>query len=338
MKAIRYYGPNNPMKIEEIPRPEAGYGEVVVRVAAAGICHTELHFLSGLLNLGIAPMTLGHEVAGTVEAVGAGVDKSLEGARVVVYYYVGCGRCEHCLRGDENLCNNLRAEYGFISDGGFAEYIKAPARNVVALPNNITFEIAAPIGCSVTTAIHGSKLANIKFGDTVLIYGIGAVGYGIVQLARMAGATVIGVGRAEAKLAYAKTLGADFVINAAKENVPEKVREITHGRGADAIFELVGIKETMDNSMKCIAKRGRLVFIGYSPDSFTVHPIMLVITEAKVMGAVGNTLEELIESVRLVGEGKIKTIVDRTLKLEQFQEGIDALSAGKAVGRIVLRP
>jgi D-arabinose 1-dehydrogenase-like Zn-dependent alcohol dehydrogenase len=208
MKAIRYYRPNKPMKIEEIPRPEQGYGDATVRVAASGICHTELHFLSGLLNLGIAPMTLGHEVAGTVEA----------------------------------------------------------------------------------------------------------------------------------KLACAKELGADFVINGAGENVVERVREITHGRGADAIFELVGTKETMDNSMKSIAKRGRLVFIGYSPDLFTVHPIMLVITEAKVMGAVGNTLEELIESVRLVGEGKIKTIVDRTLKLDQFQEGIDILSAGKAVGRIVLKP
>ena len=338
MKAIRYYGPNKPLKLEEIPRPEPGYGEVIVKIAASGICHTELHFLSGLLNLGIAPMTLGHEIAGTIEAVGTGVDKRLEGARVIVYYYVGCGKCEHCLRGDENLCNNLRAEYGFISDGGFAEYIKAPARNVVMLPDNISFEVAAPIGCSVTTAIHGSKLADIKLGDSVLVYGIGAVGYGIVQLAHMAGATVIGVGRSDVKLAKAKELGADFVINAAKENVPEKVKDMTHGRGADAIFELVGIKESMDNSMKSIAKRGRLVFIGYSPDSFTVHPIMLVITEAKVMGAVGNTLEELVESVRLVSEGKIKTIVDRTLKLDQFQEGIDMLSAGKAVGRIMLKP
>ena len=338
MKAVRYYGPNKPMKLEEISRPEPGHGDVVVKIAASGICHTELHFLSGLLNLGVAPLVLGHEIAGTVEAVGPGVDKSLEGTRVIVYYYAGCGNCEHCLVGDENLCNNLRAEYGFISDGGFAEYVKAPARNVVPLPENISFEQAAPIGCSVTTAIHASKLANIKLGDTVLVYGIGAVGYGIVQLAHLAGANVIGVGRTAAKLVLAGELGADYVIDSAKENAAEKVRDITHGRGADAIFELVATKETMDISMKSIAKRGRLVFIGYSQDSFMVHPIQLVITEASVSGSVGNTLEELIESVRLVSEGKIKTVVDRTLKLEQFQDGIDALSAGKAIGRIILKP
>jgi propanol-preferring alcohol dehydrogenase len=104
---------------------------VLVRVAAAGICHTELHFLSGLLNLGVAPLTLGHEVVGRVARVGAGVETLMPGDRVIVYYYVGCGRCRHCLVGSENLCDALRAEYGFVSDGGFGEYVRIPARNAV---------------------------------------------------------------------------------------------------------------------------------------------------------------------------------------------------------------
>ena len=338
MQAIRYHGPKEELSLEEVPKPEPGFGEVLVRVRAAGICHTELHFLSGLLNLGVAPITLGHEVVGVIEAVGSGVETAQEGDRVIVYYYVGCGRCTHCLKGDENLCGNLRAEYGFISDGGFAEYMKIPARNVVALPQQISDEEAAPIGCSVTTAIHAGRLANMRQGDYVVVYGLGAVGYGLIQLSNLSGATVIGVGRTDEKLNCAKELGADFVINARQENVVEQVREITKGRGADVVFELVATRETMESSVQSLGKRGRLVFIGYSEDSFTVHPIQLVINESIVMGSVGNTLDELHQAVQLVEQGKIRTVIDRTLSLEGFQEGIDALKEGKLIGRAVLTP
>ncbi len=338
MRAIRYHGPNEPLRLEEVPRPEPGHGEVLVRVRACGMCHTELHFLSGLLNLGIAPLTLGHEIVGVVEALGAGVDAPCEGERVILYYYSGCGRCEHCRVGNENLCDNLRAEYGFISDGGYAEYVAVPARNAVPLPQNVLDEEAAPIGCGVTTAVHAGRLAGLNMSDTVLVYGVGAVGYGLVQLGRLAGATVIAVGRTDAKLQRARDLGADFTINAARESVPDRVRDITGGRGADVVFELVATNETMAHSVESLAKRGRLVFIGYSEDALAVHPIQLVIKEASVLGTVGNTLDELHQAVRLVAEGKIKTVVDRTLTLDQFQEGIDALSAGELVGRAVLAP
>ena len=338
MQAIRYHGPKEPLRLEEVPRPEAGRGEVLVRVTASGLCHTELHFLSGLLDLGVAPLTLGHEIVGVVESVGPGVEEPREGERVIVYYYSGCGRCEHCRRGDENLCDDLRAEYGFISNGGFAEYIAVPARNAVPLPPTISDEEAAPIGCGVTTAIHAGRLADLRAGETLLVYGVGAVGYGLVQLGRLAGATVIAVGRTDVKLQRAQELGADFTINTRRESVTDRVREITHGRGADVVFELVATRDTMEHSVASLAKRGRLVFIGYSEDAFTVHPIRLAINEASVMGSVGNTLDELYEAVRLVGEGKIKTVVDRCVRLDRFQEGIDALASGQLIGRAVLTP
>lgn len=337
MKAVRYHGPGKPLQMEEIARPAPGQGEVLVKVRSAGLCHTELHFLSGLLNLGVAPMTLGHEVAGVVEEIGIGVDSYLLGQRVIIYYYQGCQCCRFCLKGEENLCENLQAEQGFITDGGFAEYIKVPARNAVLLPPQITDEAAAPIGCSVTTAVHASHLVDIALGKDVLVYGVGGVGFGIVQLARLSGANVIAVARTQAKLDKARELGAAHVINASTESVPERVREIT-GKGADIIFELVGTRETMDNSVKSIAKRGDLVFIGYSQDMFEVHPISLVITEARVTGSVGNTLSELYEAVRLVAEGKIQTVIDRVIKLDQFQQGIDALQKSEPVGRIVMVP
>lgn len=338
MRALRYHGPKRPLRLEDLPTPEPEPGDVLVRVTAAGICHTELHFLSGLLNLGVAPLTLGHEIVGRIERVGAGVDPRRVGERVILYYYVGCGACPHCLRGDENLCDALRAEYGFVSDGGFAEYLRLPARNAVPLPDGIADAEAAPIGCGVTTAVHASRLAGIRLGEWVVVYGIGAVGFGLVQVARLHGARVIAVGRTEAKLTKATDLGAEFVVRGSDGGVARRIRAITGGHGADVIFELVATRETMAESAQALAKRGRLVFVGYSEDAFQVHPIQLVVGEQIVTASVGNTLEELQLAVDLVASGRVKTVVDRTLPLERFQEGIDALAAGRLIGRAVLEP
>jgi propanol-preferring alcohol dehydrogenase len=338
MRAVRYHGPRQPLRLENIPKPAPRAGEVLVKVSAAGICHTELHFLSGLLDLGVQPITLGHEVVGVVEEVGAGVEHPKPGDRVILYYYVGCGRCAHCLVGDEHLCDALRAEYGFVADGGFAEYATAPARNAVPLPAGITDDAAAPIGCGVTTAVHAAGLARLAAGDVVLVYGVGAVSFGLIQLARLSGAEVIAVSRTPAKLAKAAALGAAHVLNGNEGKVAERVRAITHGHGADVVFELVATKETMAESTAALAKRGRLVFIGYSEDSYTVHPIQLVITEASVTGSVGNTLDELVRAVDLVARGRIQTVVDRTLPLGDFQKGIDALQQGQLIGRAILKP
>lgn len=338
MRAARLYGPGRPLVIEEVPKPTPGPGEALVKIAAAGICHTELHFIDGILNLGVWPITLGHEIAGVVEEVGPGVTSVKPGDRVIVYYYVGCGRCRFCLRGEENLCESPRAEYGFITDGGFAEYIKVPERNLVKLPDNISFEQAAPIGCSVTTAIHATKRASPSVGDYVVVYGVGAVGFALIQYNKLVGAEVIAVGRSPAKLKVAKELGADYVINAKEEDVVKRVMELTGGRGADVVYELVGTTETMENSLKMLAKRGRLVFIGYWRDKLEVNPLDLVVKEAVITASVGNTLEELVEAVRLVAEGKIKVVVDSVIGLEDINKGIEKLRRGEAVGRIVVNP
>lgn len=363
MKAVRYHGPKQPFRLEDVPRPEPGPGEVRVRIEAAGVCHTELHFESGLLDLGAAPITMGHEIAGTIDAVGPDVTDRAPGDRVIVYYYAGCGACEWCQRGQENLCGQLRAEYGFFNDGGYAEAIVVPARNAVPLPDHVTFDDAAPIGCGVTTAIHACNLAGVKEGDVVVVYGVGAVGYGLIQVARLRGATVIGIGRTPAKLERARELGAAHVIDASAiqrdvtgeadnadadvdtdtadaiaNGIAAAVRDLTDGRGADVVFELVGTRETMTPALRMLAKRGALVFVGYSFDTFETHPIGLVIGEVRVMGSVGNTLAELQEAVQLVADGKVTTLVDRTLPLEEHAAALDALRQGDVLGRVVLKP
>ncbi|HEX6965028.1 MAG TPA: zinc-binding dehydrogenase [Gemmatimonadaceae bacterium] len=339
MKAVRYHGPRTPFRLEDVPTPEPGPGEVRVRIGAAGVCHTELHFESGLLDLGIAPITMGHEIAGTVDAVGDGVTTRRPGDRVLVYYYLGCGTCEWCRRGEENLCPRPRAEWGFVNDGGYAEYVVVPARNAVRIPDSLSFADAAPIGCGVTTAVHACDLARVREGDTVAVYGIGGVGYGLVQLAKLRGARVIAVGRSPDKLSLACTLGADHVVNASSVDDPAaEVRALTDGRGADVVFELVATARTMAASVAMLARRGRLMFVGYSEDALTVSPIQLVILEAEVMGSVGNTLAELEQAVQLVADGKVKTVVDRVLPLESYATALAALRDGRVLGRMVLEP
>src|SRR5919199_6446805 len=240
MKAVRYHGPGQPFQMEDVDRREPGAGEALIRVTASGMCYTELHFRSGLLDLGVAPVTMGHEAVGRIEMVGDGVSPERVGERVIVYYYLGCMECAYCRAGDEHLCPKLRAEYGFISDGGYAEYVTVPARNAVPLPETVTDVDAAPIGCGVTTAVHAMKLAEPRVGEWVLVYGIGGVGYGLLQLARVGGVRTIAVGRSAAKLDKALELGAEFVVNAAVEPVTERIRDITGGTGGDAGVECVG--------------------------------------------------------------------------------------------------
>jgi alcohol dehydrogenase, propanol-preferring len=338
MRAVRYHGKGKPLRLEELETPEPGPGEVLVRVTAAGLCHTELHFLSGLLDLGVAPLTLGHEIVGRIERVGPGVPPARAGERVIVYYYEGCGRCPECLMGDENLCGALRAEHGFITDGGFAEYVRVAERNALRLPDAISDAAAAPIGCGVTTAVHAAELGRVGLGDWVVVLGAGAVGFGLVQLARLRGARVIAVGRTAAKLEKARELGADATVVADGPDVAARIRAITGPRGADVVFELVATRETMAWSVDALAKRGRLVFVGYSEDELRVHPIRLVISEAIVTASVGNTRAELQLALDLVASGRVRTVVDRTLPLERFQDAIDLLRAGRLVGRAVLTP
>ncbi|MBI1886591.1 MAG: alcohol dehydrogenase catalytic domain-containing protein [Chloroflexi bacterium] len=339
MRAARYHGPGQPLRIESVPVPAAGDHDALVRVRAAGVCHTELHFLSGLLNLGIAPLTLGHEIAGEVAEVGSHVRNVRPGDRVLAYYYQGCGSCRWCLRAEENLCDNLRAEHGFITDGGYAEYVRVAGRNCLKLPDTLGFEEAATLGCSATTAIHSAKsIAGIRQGETAVVYGVGGIGYALVQLCKLSGADVIAVGRSEERLARAKDLGADATVRAAKDDVVAEVMRLTEGRGADVVFELVGVAETMANAVAMLAKRGRLVLIGYSEDPFTASTVLLVIKEAVVMASVGNTLAEMKEALDLAGRGKLKAVLGGTYPLEEANRALDDLKAGRIVGRAVLLP
>ncbi|MDH3605044.1 MAG: alcohol dehydrogenase catalytic domain-containing protein, partial [Candidatus Tectomicrobia bacterium] len=157
MQAARYHGPAPSLQLETIPVPELGPGDVLVRTTHAGVCRTELHFLSGLLNLGIAPLTLGHEIVGEVASVGNGVSTAQVGDRVIVNYYGTCGHCYWCRNGQQNLCDNVVAQLGFSADGGYAEFVKARADMLIKLPDGLDSSLACTLGCSATTALHAAQ-------------------------------------------------------------------------------------------------------------------------------------------------------------------------------------
>jgi propanol-preferring alcohol dehydrogenase len=279
MDAVRYHGPDIPLTFEKVPKPDTtnlSYDDVIVEIKATALCHTELHFADGTLNLGVKPITLGHECAGIITHHNTDKNnnekKNRVGERVIVYYYDGCGSCRWCTKGEVQICDSLKAEYGFISDGGLAEYIVAPSKNAIELPNHVSFIDAAPIGCGVTTAVHASKMGNVNSNgkdNSVLIYGCNGVGFGLVQLMKNVYGIqqIIVVTRSESKRLKALELGATHVIDGTDPStVASTVREMTEGMGVDVIFECVGRRKTMDACVGwvgALGKRGRLVLVGY---------------------------------------------------------------------------
>jgi alcohol dehydrogenase, propanol-preferring len=335
MRAARYHGPGQPLRLETVRLRGLQDGEALVRVRAAGICHTDLHFLSGVLDLGIRPLILGHEIAGEVADLSTDSASLRVGDRVLVSYYATCGECHWCRTDRANLCPRIVAEYGFTADGGYAEYAIVPARNLVRLPPGLDWAEAATLGCSVATAVHAAgTIANVRIGETVVVQGAGGVGFGLIQYCRLAGARVLAVSRSASRRAAAAKLGAEVVDGTG--NVAEQIRALTSGEGADAVFELVGKSRTMQASIDALRRRGRLVLIGYSEDRLVASPLQLVIGELTITASVGNTFEELLQAVDLAAGGKIRAIVDRRVALEKLPETLEALKRGEIVGRAVV--
>lgn len=336
MRAMRMYGPRQPLRAERVAVPRPAPGEALVRVRVAGVCHTELHQLDGVLGQGVVPLTPGHEVVGEiVENRGRG---SGPGTRVLLYYYAGCGSCRYCRLGQDNLCPNVSRQLGFSADGGYAEFLVAPADCLVPLPAGLPDQDAVTLGCAAATALHAMRaVAELRGGETVVVYGVGAVGSYLVQLCRDAGARVIAIGRSPDKLALAAELGAE-IVDARGEGAAASVQRLTAGDGADVVVDLVASETTMDASVRMLARRGRLVFCGYSEDRLALNPLRLVLREVSLRGAVGCTLSEVREMVELAAAGRLRPIATRPFALEDANLALAELRAGRITGRAVLIP
>ncbi|MDR5694560.1 MAG: alcohol dehydrogenase catalytic domain-containing protein [Armatimonadota bacterium] len=337
---VERYG--EPLRLAEVPVPEPGPGEVLVKVIACGVCRSDLKIVEGHMPFSPTlplPHVPGHEICGEVAACGAGTTLPL-GQRVVVHNYWSCGRCRFCLMGEETLCDHLRGWVGFTSPGGFQEYLVVPEAHALPLPPAIDPEGAGVLSCAVGTSYHALvSQARVQPGETVVILGVGGVGLHAVQVARVTGAKVIAVDVEEARLAAARDLGAMEALRAGGE-AEKAVQEITSGIGADIVVDCVGTAQTFAPAIAMVRKGGRIVVVGYTTDSrgYPSLPTDLVaLRQLSILGSRYVPRVELERVIDLAGRGLIRPVVSEVLDLSRANDALDLVRRDRVVGRVVLR-
>ena len=337
MRALVLERFGGPFVAKEVPTPAIASHEALVRVRNVGVCGTDVKIRANRMGLGVIPLIMGHEIAGEVAEVGSEVRGFAPGDRVVVNFYVTCGRCRFCRVGRDTLCPEVR-QHGFSIDGGFAEYLKTPGVNLCKVPDHVPLEGACILGDAVATAYHAiTKRAQVRPGTTLALVGVGGVGLHALQMARLAGGWVVAIDNSEARLALAQSLGADAVVDARRGPFHDAVRRLTGGEGVDVVLEFVSNEQTLPSSYQSLRRAGRLVFVGYTPQlPLPVMPHELVRNELEIVGSRANTKQELQETMDLVAAGRIKPVVDRVIPLDVIEEAFEALRDGRPLGRNVL--
>ncbi|MBX7233236.1 MAG: zinc-binding dehydrogenase [Caldilineales bacterium] len=338
MKAAIFYAPHQPLQIEELPAPAPGPGEVLVKVAACGLCHTDLSYIDhGVPTFKQPPLVLGHEVSGLIAAAGAGAAWR-EGDRVLVPAVYGCGQCAMCRTGRENICERM-VMFGNNVDGGYAEYMLAPAKDVVALPAEIPLIEGAIIADAVTTPYHAVvNRGQVRPGDSVVVFGCGGVGINIVQIAAALGAQVVAVDIADEKLAIARQLGAQAVVNAKTvARVDKEVRALTGG-GAAIGFEAIGNPITQEQTFASVRNGGRFVMVGYSPKPMTLNSGRVMYREMELIGSLGCRAVDYPRVLALASSGKIKIkeLVTARFPLDQINQALDHVRGGEGIRSVVM--
>jgi propanol-preferring alcohol dehydrogenase len=340
MKAVRLTHIGQPLKLQQIPTPQPGPRDVLVRIRAAGVCHSDAHYRAGRSSVGPLPQTLGHEVSGVVEEVGAHVTGFSVGDRVCLHYLITCGLCEYCSRGNEQFCIHGKM-IGKHVDGGYAEYIAVPERSVIHLPDEISFAHAAAMMCSSSTAFHALRKGRLQPGETVAVFGAGGLGMSAIQLARGMGALeVYAVDINAEKLRLAESFGAVAVSAAAADPVAA-LRDLTRGRGVDVALELIGLPLTMEQAVRSLAVMGRAVLAGIAADPIQVDTYRdLLGREAEVIGCSDHLMQEfplLLEFARR-GVLDLSQVVSRTVPLDAdaINDTLDALEHFGGAARTII--
>lgn len=332
MRAARLHRPRTDhtpedVRVDEVPVPEPGPGEVLVEIRACGVCASDLHVAQGVTPHGPAlPQILGHEPAGVVAAVGGDVADWQPGDRVAFVMARPCGRCGYCLAGRQNLCLHLSVP-GVDADGAQAEYAVADPRFLAPLPEDVPFEQAAILTDAVATPYHALKRGGVGEGVVCAIFGLGGLGMHAVLLAKLAGATVVGVDLDPVNLERARDWGADEVVDAADGKPARLVKQLTEG-GADRSFEFVGANATVDQAVKCLKPGGRATIVGLTPERMQLMPEALFVAgELEIVGSFGSIPSDLHELLDLLEAGRLdlsRSITHR-FGIEQFPEALRGL-------------
>jgi propanol-preferring alcohol dehydrogenase len=334
-----------PLRLETVPRPTIGPADVLLRVRAAGVGLTVVIMTANPGRVTAFPRIPGHEVAGEVVEIGAEVSTVAVGERVVCHFYLTCGACRFCRSGRETLCTAFRGFVGQATDGGYAEYMSVPARNVTPIPAGVSDVDAAIASDAIATPYHACREeARVGPGDTVLVVGAGGgVGIHGVQMAKLCGGWVIGVDITDDKLDAAKNAGADAVVDGRAGDLAVQVRALTDGRGVDAAIDFVASQPTLEASLGSLARAGRLVIIGSRPPAvfgveatFRVDPGRMLYDMLEIHGSRYVTLTEIQQTLELLRLGRIRPVISRTFPLEGAEEAHELLRKNALIGRAAL--
>lgn len=340
MKAVVFHEHGGPerLRYEERPDPKIERDEVLVRVKACALNHLDIWIRQGVPGYPLSlPHISGCDVAGVVEQVGTEVANLAVGDRVYVSPGLSCWQCKWCRSGRDNLCHSFKI-LGAQVDGGYAERVKAPGADVLPMPASLTFEQAAAFPLVSLTAWHMLlTLGGLRPGETVLVMGAGSgVGSIAIQIARLAGAHVITTVGADEKIPKARALGADDVINHAKEAIPQRIKELTGGTGVDLIIEHIG-PEVWEACIRSMAKGGRLVTCGATTGAEATMNLRYLFTrQLTIKGSYMGTRGDLLQVAELIGQGQLKPVVDRVFPLKEARAAQEYLLARKVFGKLVL--
>jgi propanol-preferring alcohol dehydrogenase len=334
MKAaiVREY--KKPLSIEDAPKPVPGPDEVLIKVEACGVCHSDLHIADGdwkhMLRIIKQPVIPGHEVVGRVVEKGDAVEHLRIGDRVgVAWVHWTCGDCGFCREGNENLCSNQSITGGTV-DGGFAEFIKAKASHALPVPAGLLPEEAAPLFCAGLTVYRAVRRSGVGPGQRLALFGVGGLGHLALQIAKSAGAEVIAVDVGDDKLELARQLGADLTLNALTEDIPKRIRKMGF---AHAAMVTSGAKAAYDSAFYCVRSGGALMVVGMPADDLTFPAIMM--REMRIQSTATGTRDEMRALLQLAAEGKVRCKVE-TRKLDQINEVFEEMRAGRITGRVAL--
>lgn len=352
MKAVQITQIGSPLEAVTLPDPDPEAGEVLVRIMASGICHSDVHYRDGISPVAKLPIIPGHEIAGIVVDKGgrsSGRDERSQtasgitvGARVCLHYLVTCGSCGMCLTGREQWCPSAEM-IGKDRDGGYAEYISVPVRNALRIPDEVGDDHAAVMMCSSATSLHAIRKARMEEGDTVAVFGCGGLGASAIQIARILGASeIFGVDLNPDKLQLASKLGA-VPIDATKSDPSEIIMAITKGYGVDVSLELIGRPETVQQSIRSAAIGGRVAAVGITNEAVGINPYQeLIGREVEVIGVSDHQGDDLEDLLRWAADDQLDLtdVVTNTVELDpgEINPVLDSLKRGKGPARTVILP
>jgi len=350
MKVARITEPDAPLKVEEVETPKPSGPQVVVKIKATGVCHSDLHLWEGGYDLGDGtfmkvtdrgvkyPVTPGHEIVGHVHEAGSDVRGVSAGDQVLVYPWIGCGRCAACGAGNENLCDTPKS-LGVFQDGGYAEYVLVPDYRYLAKVSGIDLEGAASLACSGLTAYTAVKKANVNSPEFLVVVGAGGLGLMGVQIAKaVTGAKIICVDLDDEKLRTAGDMGADFVLNSKDPETGQKILSICNGRGADSVIDFVNAPPTAKLGLSVLRKRGNLVLVGLFGGSIELSLVTVPLKAITIQGAYTGSYDDMAELLELAKKGAISPIVSKRYSLDEANSALNDLRDRKIVGRAVINP